>query len=443
VGLTSHKTIKDPTKTFNNYKTMKPVIEIIKRSVILSFTFFFFTLNLLSQNSFTEYRGSVVDKESQNNLESVNISIKNTNISTFSNTEGDFILKVPIDIKETTVIFSLLGYETKEVGLNTFTNLNSKIELSLKVTELPQVNVTQFKNAQSLLKQVFENKRKNYLDDPVLMTAFYRETIKKRNRNVSLTEAVVDLFKQSYMNGSRDVMKLNKARKSTDYKRLDTLAFKLQGGPFSALYLDIMKYPEYLFSDETLDDYKYSFDSPTTINDKLVYVVNFVKIPDEEPLGYYGKFYIDANSLALAGATYALNVDDKKRAGQVFVKKKPLDVEAYPTEANYKVRFQEKNGKWYFSYGSANLTFKVNKKRKLFNSVYTVSSEMAITDWEPTTSASNMGMLKDRLRPSIIISDEVSGFSDPDFWGAYNLIEPDKSIESAIEKIRKNLRREN
>ncbi|HEX9826376.1 MAG TPA: carboxypeptidase-like regulatory domain-containing protein, partial [Flavobacteriaceae bacterium] len=47
------------------------------------------------------------------------------------------------------------------------------------------------------------------------------------------------------------------------------------------------------------------------------------------------------------------------------------------------------------------------------------------------------------LRPSIIIADAVSGFSDPDFWGPYNLIEPDKSIEIAIEKIRKKLEREN
>lgn len=422
---------------------MKPIIKIIKKSSLLSVALLLFSFNLLSQNTFTEYKGTVVDLESKNGLESVNISLKSTNISTFTNNEGDFILKVPFDIKENIVVFSLLGYETKEVGLNTLLKDNSKIELKLKITELAQVNVTQFKNAQSLLRQVFENKRKNYLDDPVLMTSFYRETIKKRNKNVSLTEAVVDLYKQSYFNGSRDVMKLNKARKSTDYKRLDTLAFKLQGGPFSTLYLDIMKYPEYLFSDETLDDYKYSFDSPTTINNKLVYVVNFIKIPDEEPLGYYGKFYIDANSLALAGASYNLNVDDRKRASQVFVKKKPKDVVAYPTEASYKVSYQEKNGKWYFSYGSANLTFKVNKKRKLFNSVYTVSSEMAITDWEPTTSTSNTGMLKDRLRPSIIISDEVSGFSDPDFWGAYNLIEPDKSIESAIEKIRKNLKRNN
>jgi hypothetical protein len=28
------------------------------------------------------------------------------------------------------------------------------------------------------------------------------------------------------------------------------------------------------------------------------------------------------------------------------------------------------------------------------------------------------------------------------FWGAYNLIEPDKSIETAIEKIQKSIERE-
>ena len=421
---------------------MKPIIELIKRSVFLSVAFFFFSLNLISQSQFVEYKGTVVDVDSKNTLESVSITIKNTNISTFTNSEGEFILKVPSDTKEQKVILTLLGYQTKEVNLNEFSNENFKIELELKIIELPQVNVTQFKNAESLVKLMLQNRANNYLDKPVLMTAFYRESIKKRNRNVSLTEAVVDLFKQSYLNRSRDVMKLNIARKSTDYKRLDTLAIKLQGGPFSTLYLDIMKYPEYLFVDEAVEDYEYSFEQPTMVNNKVVYVVKFVKKPDDEPLGYFGKLFIDANSIALAGASYSLNVEDRKRASEVLVKKKPRDVVAYPTEANYKVSYQEKNGKWYYSYGIANLTFKVDKKGKLFNTLYSVSSEMAITDWELTTSSENMDLLKDRLRPSIIIADEVSGFSDPDFWGAYNLIEPDKSIESAIEKIRKQLDRE-
>jgi len=421
---------------------MKPILCLYKGLVFLTIVLGLSTFTSQAQNTYTEYKGMVIDQDSQKALESVNLSIKNTNIATFTNTEGTFILKVPNGTKEDTVIFSLLGYESKEVRLNTLSDENKTIELSFKIIELPQVNVTQFKDAEALVRKVFENKTKNNLDEPVLMTVFYRETIKKRNRNVSLTEAVIDLFKQSYSKRSKDVMTINKARKSTDYRRLDTLAIKLQGGPFSTLYLDIMKYPEYLFVDELADGYDYTFEQPTMVNNKLVYVVGFVKKPDDEPLGYYGKLYIDANSLALAGAEYDLNVEDKRRASDVFVKKKPRDVVAYPTKASYKVSYKENNGKWYYSYGSADLTFKVDKKGKLFNTLYTVSCEMAVTDWETTHASENMGMLKDRLRPSVIIADAVSGFSDPDFWGAYNLIEPDKSIESAIEKIRKNLKRE-
>ena len=66
---------------------------------------------------------------------------------------------------------------------------------------------------------------------------------------------------------------------------------------------------------------------------------------------------------------------------------------------------------------------------------------MAVTDWEISTKDKKIKS-KDRLRPTVIITDAISGFSDPDFWGEYNLIEPDESIESAIEKIRKNIEKE-
>jgi hypothetical protein len=66
---------------------------------------------------------------------------------------------------------------------------------------------------------------------------------------------------------------------------------------------------------------------------------------------------------------------------------------------------------------------------------------MAITDWEKS-DVSQLPKLKDRLRPSVIMSDNTSGFKDPEFWGAYNVIEPDKPIESAIEKIQKQLKKD-
>ena len=66
---------------------------------------------------------------------------------------------------------------------------------------------------------------------------------------------------------------------------------------------------------------------------------------------------------------------------------------------------------------------------------------MAITDWKIAPNNYKPVKSKERLRPSVIINDAVSGFSDPNFWGQYNLIEPEKSIESAIRKIEKRLKR--
>ena len=49
--------------------------------------------------------------------------------------------------------------------------------------------------------------------------------------------------------------------------------------------------------------------------------------------------------------------------------------------------------------------------------------------------------MEEMRRPALIILvDQAEGFSDPDFWGAFNIIEPEKSIEVAIRKIQRKLR---
>ena len=63
--------------------------------------------------------------------------------------------------------------------------------------------------------------------------------------------------------------------------------------------------------------------------------------------------------------------------------------------------------------------------------------EMALTNWEAGMTKTIKG--KERLRSTVILSDEASGFSDPEFWGEYNVIEPEKSIENAIKKIQRQL----
>jgi hypothetical protein len=59
-----------------------------------------------------------------------------------------------------------------------------------------------------------------------MMTAFYRETIKKNRSYVSLSEAIVDILKQPYASFRQDQAELYKSRKQTDYKKLDTLVLQ-------------------------------------------------------------------------------------------------------------------------------------------------------------------------------------------------------------------------
>ncbi|WP_431159343.1 carboxypeptidase-like regulatory domain-containing protein [Winogradskyella poriferorum] len=420
---------------------MKQLFFTNKLSVICVGLMLLLLSPIYAQSTYSEYKGKVVDAKNNKPLEYVSLNVLETNISVVTNSEGEFLLKVPEEFINSKLVVALLGYTKKVINLNSLSDNVSVIKLDEAYTELSEVNIAAFKDANKLVRKVFAEKSKTIQNRSVYMTAFYRETIKRRSRNVSLTEAIVNILKQPYTSDYRDAVTLGKARKSTDYKRLDTVSVKLQGGPFSTLYLDIMKYPEYIFTEESIETYRFSFDAPSTVNNRNVYVVNFRPKNKTLDLSYYGKLYVDVETLALVSANYSLDVSNKGRSRNLLVKRKPRDIVVYPLEANYKVDYKQQGGKWYYSYSNLNLRFKVNKKRELFNKVYSLSSEMAVTDWELNTDDLRI-KAKDKLRPTVIITDAISGFSDPDFWGEYNLIEPDKSIESAIEKIRKNIKKE-
>lgn len=393
-----------------------------------------------TNKDYTEFRGKILDKKTKTPVVFATLLVAGTNISTVSNTEGNYLLKVPNKYLNSTLEVSLLGFEPFTAPLSDLKRVREVIYLNVEISQLSEISITRFADANALVRAVFRKRAENTLNQTARMTAFYRETIKRRNRNVSLTEAVVNLYKQPSTNNIKDVVALDKARKSTDYRRLDTVALKLQGGPFSTLYLDIMKYPEYIFTEDTYDLYDFELSSSTAVNDRPVYVVDFKqKYFVLDPL-YYGQLFIDTETLALTSATYQLELSDKKAASAMFVKRKPGNIVVTPTNAQYRVDYREKDGRWFYGYGSVELTFRINKKRKLFNSVYTLNSEMAVTDWEVITN-DQIVRPRDRLRPTVVITDAISGFSDPDFWGPYNVIEPEKSIESAINKIQKQIRR--
>ncbi|MDD3721238.1 MAG: carboxypeptidase-like regulatory domain-containing protein [Lutibacter sp.] len=421
-----------------------------RKSYVTSFFLFLLIIGFQNQSyaanrilndtiEYSEYRGKVIDVKTKKPLEYATLLVNGTNISTITNSQGGFLLKVPKIFSDRRVTVSFLGYTSKVMSLADFDPKNTIIKLEIYIEELSEVKIN-VKDATSLVQEMLKRKGNNYVNDDLKMTSFYRETIKKRRTYVSLSEAVVEIYKQPYSTDRSDILKIYKARKSTDYNKLDTVAFKLRGGPFTTLYLDIMKNTAMLFDEDMADIYDFTFDNSTKIDNRLIYVVNFKqKRYINEPY-YYGKLYIDAQTLALTNAKFYLNLENKQKASKFFIIKKPKNAKVLPIEAYYQVEYREKDGKWVYGYSRIQLGFKINWDKKWFNSIYYSTIEMAITDWEKSDDK-QLPKLKERLRPSVIMSDNTSGFKDPEFWGAYNVIEPDKPIESAIEKIQRQLKR--
>jgi len=390
--------------------------------------------------NFVLYQGKVMNHKNGNPLAFASIMLKGSNISTITNSEGTFSIKIPLNLLDGNLMVTFMGYRNKISPISSLDPESSIFKLDELTVMLPEISVV-FNDATSLILAVLKKKKDNYQNNSASMTAFYRETIKKRKTYVSLLEAVVNVNRSPYTSTREDIASLYKARKSTDYQKLDTLIFKLMGGPYNTLHADVMKYTDDIFDVSMMNSYEFSFDMATRIDDRIIYVVNFKPLSSiSEPM-CYGKLYIDSESLTMISAVYSLTLNNRDAVSEIFIKKRPLNAKVYPTKFNVRADYLQKDGRWYLGYSRVELDIHIDWKRKLFNTNYGSVMEMAVTDWVFPEEGEKLSIPKERLRPSTVISDEAAGFADPDFWGDYNVIEPEKSIESAIIKIQRQLKK--
>ncbi len=397
-------------------------------------------INNADSSAFKYFKGTILDSKTKNELTFATISISGSNISTISNSEGKFLIKIPLDRQDANLVISFLGYKDKVVSIKDLKEDKNLLYLEPANFLLKEV-VVNVMDANKIFTNVLNNRSKNYGDSTIQMVGFYRESIKKRRNYVSVLESIVGIQKMPFSSVVQDQVTILKGRKNADYAKLDTVNFKLEGGVFSALFIDIVKDPTNIFSENVFDFYNFSFEDVTQINDRQVFIISFKQkstIEDPDPL-YSGKLFVDAKSLAIISANFQLNVENRIKAGLIFTRKKPNGVVIYPTEVSYQVDYRQQNNKWVFSYSRGDVTFKLNWDKRIFNTNYTTTFELVNTNWENQSSKPQINNQK--LSPYVIMSDKIPNASDVDFWGEYNIIEPEKSIESAIKKIKsKNLK---
>lgn len=383
--------------------------------------------------------GTVKDKSTRNALAYATISVAGTTVSTVTNSDGEFTLKVKEPIDEVFIEISLVGYRNARIRLDeNKTDLRTiwLVPSSFILNEL----IVYGYDPRKLVEEAIKRIPANYSAENNLLTGFYRETARKRKHYINIAEAVVHLYKSSYhKDAAKDRVQILKGRRLLSPKTSDTLSVKLLGGPTAAVYLDIGKNPDMLQSPDILACYDFHFEEMASIDDRPQYVVSFQPNRSLSFALYYGQFYIDRERLSFTRAEFSLDMSDRIKATQAILYKKPHGLRFRPLELTYQVNYVERGEKTYLSYVRNEIRFKCDWKRKLFSTNYTVVSEMVMTDIQKSDTTIPV---KETFGRNQIFSDKAEFFFDPDFWEDYNIIKPTESLEHAVDRLKKQYREE-
>lgn len=391
------------------------------------------------ENNYITVSGVVKDKQNRKTLEYVNVSISGSSIGTVTNADGEFSLKIEDAGEVPALEISHIGYRNNKIHLDKAHLSDLKIYLTPHANMLNEI-VVYANNPRFIVEEALRKVPANYSDKNNLLTGFYRETVQKGRRYINISEALIDVFKTPYNDRTvnRDRTEVLKGRRLLSQKLSDTLGVKLAGGPTLSIYLDVVKNEDALLDAETLHYYELFMEEPVQIDNRLQFVIGFrprVVLPYAL---YYGKLYIDREKLSFTRAEFNLSMDNKAKAVQAILAKKPYGLRFKPQEVSFLVTYKEVNGKTYLNYIRNNIRFKCDWKRKLFSTGYTVLSEMVVTDRDEKNAAPIPN--RRAFSQNEAFYDRVDEYWNEDFWGSYNIIEPTESLENAVHKLKKQSR---
>lgn len=389
--------------------------------------------------------GKITDSSDGHSLAFASVTHVVSGVSNVSNSEGFFSLKLPIDVlPEDEIRVSFLGYVTVTLSVEDFSGSCPDKPYGI---QLPPVSFTldpaviRSIEPLDLFNEAYDKVKDNYPSVTTGMTVFYREIIRRQSgRYLTLSEAVIDINKASYTSFQSDRARIFKGRASTDYRAADSILIRFRGGVVAALDMDNVKNPfAGVWLREVERHYRFAMGEPVLRDGLFFYVVTFTQIDGSEEILYSGRLYIESGSLAIGRIELSLNVKGREeKAAGIMVVKRPPDTRFYITKADYAVNYKRFGDTWYYDYSLMRINLSSRKGKSFFRNNYVITGEMAVT--AHNEAPARIGA-DERIRFKDFLSEKVGDFRDDDFWGDYNVIEPDKSIDAVIRRIIRRLER--
>ena len=156
--------------------------------------------SLFAQENYLTLRGCVTDKDTREGLPSVTVYVAGQAIYTQTNNDGEYVLKVPAEHRDGSVVYALMGYLRDTVSVAKAQRKPNMALASDGGRWLKEVRVTEYssKSAAQLLIDAVNRIPQNYQTDSVVGTWFYRDVRMLNGELFLFDEMVFDALRVGY-----------------------------------------------------------------------------------------------------------------------------------------------------------------------------------------------------------------------------------------------------
>jgi hypothetical protein len=377
-------------------------------------------------------RGLVTDHRSGKPLPFATVALHGTSQGTITNLSGIFSMEIPPMAENPVLVVSFIGYRNQIIPLQNDSSKILRIKMQKEVVSLQEV-IIRYQDPLQLVNDAIEKIPQNYLSVYSGMEAYYRESVRRNNKLMVYSEAVLEIAKEPYdLQASSEKVRIIRGRRIRDVNQSDSVLLKIRSGIGSALLLDIAKnQPDFLYGNY-MNFYSYEFADVVSYRNRLAYLIRFQPKPEARDAFYKGQLYLDMQNLTILAADFEIDDTRLSSAGHLFTVKKSRNLNVRPVSAQYHTEYRESDGRYYLSQVRAEVSFKLRKRRTLSTTSYKLAIEMAVTKVDAGTR------LRFRQNESIdhdAILSELPFTNNPDFWGGYSIIEPEATLQSIIERM--------
>ncbi|XOV94285.1 MAG: outer membrane lipoprotein-sorting protein [Bacteroidota bacterium] len=355
----------------------------MKKMTITASLIFMLAISSLAQN--ITLSGTIQCVETKEYL--TNALVRVDDFFTYSNEEGEFILKVPEKVAKELEIYHM-GYDGFATAISKLDALNPFEIILHKVDPKP----LKLNNGDDIMKEVFNRFHVNYELEDQLMLAYYKETLSAKDKIYHFAEGVVEIHIPSNVEKGPALLRplKTRVRSTADFKHGGLYE---KSGHASEM-IQSWAFVDFL-SKKYRWDYNYKLIGEEVHRNENVYIIDFT--PKSENGYVKGRLWVDEFTFAIIRIEYHLANETE------------WDSETWVEE------YQHHYHTYYLMRASFEGHWTEDGKPYVFNSM--VVNTRIEADKEDT-----IPFEKFMLGSDFSFVDQSHGRFTDDYWGGYNYI---------------------